>query len=438
MQAIQVKHIGPLVDTGRVPITQVVLLIGEQSTGKSTFMKILCFCSWIEKQLMIDGKSKSDKHSALYNYTHYYRFWNDLKKFHHFNDDFFREDSYIKYEGQAVTIEMRGRRSNARITLAPNFAECKHNLKLCFLPSERNLLSSIQNIESLYRSKEVDVLFNYILEWKEACAGFDAKHPLDLVFAERMSYHYDVQKGDVLTLNDGQQKIKPYYASSGVQSALPIQLLATYLAEEVGKSARISPKEYLTNVLAGGKTVDKNQMVALMQDLMNRDGTMADLVEALSNSEEIFKQLQQRLTYKSFHLFIEELEQNLFPNAQFELIKLLVGLIAKKQEPGADYGSSIFLTTHSPYVLTALNVLMLAAEACERDAEKVIALGMQPYVLRPEAYSAYCIKDGRFEDMMDKEYHFIQGDYLDAISDEVDEYTYQFNQIIYGNTEGAA
>lgn len=96
MQAIQIKHIGPLVDTGRVPITQVVLLIGEQSTGKSTFMKILCFCSWIEKQLMIDGKSKSDKHSALYNYTHYYRFWNDLKKFHHFNDDFFREDSYIK------------------------------------------------------------------------------------------------------------------------------------------------------------------------------------------------------------------------------------------------------------------------------------------------------------------------------------------------------
>ena len=30
-----------------------MLLIGEQSTGKSTFMKILCFCCWLEKQVMI-------------------------------------------------------------------------------------------------------------------------------------------------------------------------------------------------------------------------------------------------------------------------------------------------------------------------------------------------------------------------------------------------
>lgn len=51
MQAIEIKNIGPLVDTGRVPITQVMLLVGEQSTGKSTFMKILCFCSWIESRL---------------------------------------------------------------------------------------------------------------------------------------------------------------------------------------------------------------------------------------------------------------------------------------------------------------------------------------------------------------------------------------------------
>ena len=104
----------------------------------------------------------------------------------------------------------------------------------------------------------------------------------------------------------------------------------------------------------------------------------------------------------------------------------------------ADYDSSIFLTTHSPYVLTALNVWMLAAEAYEKAAEKVEAMGLKPYVLPTGAYSAYCIKDGRFENIMDTEYHFIKGDFLDSISEEVDEYTYQLNQLIYGNTEGEA
>ena len=40
MQTIEIRNIGPLVETGNVPVSQVMLLIGEQSTGKSTFMKI--------------------------------------------------------------------------------------------------------------------------------------------------------------------------------------------------------------------------------------------------------------------------------------------------------------------------------------------------------------------------------------------------------------
>lgn len=43
MQTIEIRNIGPLAETGVVPVSQVMLLIGEQSTGKSTFMKILCF-----------------------------------------------------------------------------------------------------------------------------------------------------------------------------------------------------------------------------------------------------------------------------------------------------------------------------------------------------------------------------------------------------------
>lgn len=406
MQTIEIRNIGPLAETGVVPVSQVMLLIGEQSTGKSTFMKILCFCCWLEKQVMIGGDS------ILSRYTHYYRFWNELKKFHHFNDEFLSDSSYIKYDGSAIQIEMRGKKRNAKIVRKPKFAEIRHNLKISFLPSERNLLSSIQNIENLYRSKDVDMLFNYILEWGEARLQFNVLHPLDLVFVDKMKYHYDAKNGDVLTLADGHSKIKPYYASSGVQSALPVQVLATYLAGEVGTSAKISPVEYLKQLDLTDSKIDIKVMTSVLKNIQNRS------------------------SYKSFHMFIEELEQNLFPKAQFELVKMLVGLLKKMEQKSTGYTSMVFLTTHSPYVLTALNVMMLASAAYEMSPDKVNDLGLEDYVLPKGAYSAYCIKDGRFENIVDEEYGFIKGDFLDSVSEQVDNYTFELNSIIYGNTEG--
>lgn len=433
MQTIEIRNIGPLKETGVVPVSQVMLLIGEQSTGKSTFMKILCFCCWLEKQVMIGGDS------ILSRYTHYYRFWNELKKFHHFNDDFLSDSSYIKYDGSAIQIEMRGKKRNAKIVRKPKFAEIKHNLKISFLPSERNLLSSIQNIENLYRSKDVDMLFNYILEWGEARLQFDESHPLDLVFVDKMKYHYEAKKGDMLTLADGHSNIKPYYASSGVQSALPIQVLATYLAGEVGTSAKISPVEYLKqlNLLTDSK-VDVKILSAVLNEMLRNENTSKPNknIEVPASVEYVLNNLLNRSSYRSFHLFVEELEQNLFPIAQFELVKMLVGLLKQTDKKDTGYKSTVFLTTHSPYVLTALNVMMLASAAYEMSPDKVNDLGLEDYVLPKGAYSAYCIKDGRFENIVDEEYGFIKGDFLDSVSELVDNYTFELNSIIYGNTEG--
>lgn len=431
MQTIEIRKIGPLVETGIVPVSQVMLLIGEQSTGKSTFMKILCFCCWLEKQVMIGGDSIVSK------YTHYYRFWSELKKFHHFNDEFLSDSSYIKYEGSAIQIEMRGKKRNAKIVRKPNFAEIRHNLKISFLPSERNLLSSIQNIENLYRSKDVDMLFNYILEWGEARSQFNVVHPLDLVFVEKMKYHYDAKNGDILTLADGHSKIKPYYASSGVQSALPIQVLATYLAREVGTSAKISPVEYLKQLDLTDSKIDIKVLTSVLSVMLKNGGVSKNekLSDISPSFDTVFKNLQNRSSYRSFHMFIEELEQNLFPKAQFELVKMLVGLLKQMNKKDTGYKSSVFLTTHSPYVLTALNVMMLVSAAYELSSDKVSDLGLEDYVLPKGAYSAYYIKDGRFESIVDEEYGFIKGDFLDSVSELVDNYTFELNSIIYGNAE---
>ena len=336
-----------------------------------------------------------------------------------------------------AALELYVKKRNAKIVRKPNFAEIRHNLKISFLPSERNLLSSIQNIENLYRSKDVDMLFNYILEWGEARSQFNVVHPLDLVFVEKMKYHYDAKNGDILTLADGHSKIKPYYASSGVQSALPIQVLATYLAREVGTSAKISPVEYLKQLDLTDSKIDIKVLTSVLSEMLKNGGVSKNekLSDISPSFDTVFKNLQNRSSYRSFHMFIEELEQNLFPKAQFELVKMLVGLLKQMNKKDTGYKSSVFLTTHSPYVLTALNVMMLVSAAYELSSDKVSDLGLEDYVLPKGAYSAYCIKDGRFESIVDEEYGFIKGDFLDSVSELVDNYTFELNSIIYGNAE---
>lgn len=51
---------------------------------------------------------------------------------------------------------------------------------------------------------------------------------------------------------------------------------------------------------------------------------------------------QNRSSYQSFHMFVEELEQNLFPKAQFELVKLLVGLLKQMEKKPTGYKSTVF------------------------------------------------------------------------------------------------
>ena len=64
MATIEIKNIGPLADTGILSLTPVMLFIGKQSTGKSTLMKIICFCRWIEKQVMVGDENFISKYTV--------------------------------------------------------------------------------------------------------------------------------------------------------------------------------------------------------------------------------------------------------------------------------------------------------------------------------------------------------------------------------------
>ena len=131
MASIRIKNIGPLKDTGVVTLTHIMLVIGEQSTGKSTFLKIVSFCRWLEKKAMLGEKMDEPRRM--------------LQEFHNLSNEYFSEDSFFEYKSEAVTIVLQG--FSIKLTPTKRLEKVRHNTKLSYIPAERNLLSVIPRIE---------------------------------------------------------------------------------------------------------------------------------------------------------------------------------------------------------------------------------------------------------------------------------------------------
>lgn len=395
MPSIRIQNIGPLMDTGTVDIKSITLFIGKQGTGKSTLMKILCFCQWLEKRIASDLKEEEE--SVMYSFSHGGRFIAQLISFFRFNEEFFSPKSVIDYEGTSIRVHFNGEESHdVRIELVRN-PLVKYNSKLSFIPSERNLVTAIKNIQNSYLSSQRDMVFNFIFEWAEFKESFSSTNPLQLAVVTDMDYYFDKTRGELVKLNHPHSgdlaPFSPFYASSGVQSALPMEVMVSAITDSVGSKVKVS-QAYL----------------ALL-------GLQMDQVSVYS-AEEISKKL---LTYQSAHLFVEEPEQNLFPESQMRVIKEFVSSIKKADLKSPDFASSLVMTTHSPYILSAINLLMAASEAFEIDADKTSEIIPKDYILPKGSIAAYYLTENGFvENIVDSEVYMVSGIELDGVSQEVE------------------
>lgn len=410
MTSIRIKDIGPLIDTGIVEMKNVTLFIGAQSTGKSTLMKILCFCRWVEKRVMV-----SEERQTLYDYTHYNRFIRELSQFHRLDDTFFSESSEIEYHGDTLDIYLKGKK-NAKIAKNADFKARRCNAKLCFIPSERNFISAIKNADRAYRSNKIDVLFNYVFEWAETHGLFTPEHPKVLSFDNSIEYYYDAKhEKDTLRLNKGVDKreIEPFYASSGVQSALPLEVIVDHVVGQIGKPVDVSQK----------------WLMEFIRDYLLRQNSTDDFDIARMRENPLLGHI---LTYQYANLFIEEPEQNLFPKSQWDLLCHIVSKIKTAKPMGSAYTNALVLTTHSPYILSALNIMAKADKALQCDRQRTLDVMAEGTILPISSISAYRLEGGTAEHIINDETGMVDGNALDALSDEMEDLSSKLNDIIYG------
>ena len=128
---------------------------------------------------------------------------------------------------------------------------------------------------------------------------------------------------------------------------------------------------------------------------------------------------------------IEEPELNLYPTTQKKLVEYLI-------EKCTQGDNRLIITTHSPYILTALNNCIEASNVRKLHPEseaEVDKLVPRQYQIDYEDVMAYFVADGTAKPIMNEEYQIIDANALDDVSDELGAVFDKLIELKYQNQE---
>lgn len=122
-------------------------------------------------------------------------------------------------------------------------------------------------------------------------------------------------------------------------------------------------------------------------------------------------------------VYIEEPEAHLFPSAQSLLMDFLIGTMARGRE-----GRSLIITTHSPYIMSKINVFLKAGQLSRRKKrnEKINEVVPRECWIHENNFSALAMEDGELKNLLDGD-GLIDGSYLDSISEDI---SYEFSRLL--------
>lgn len=429
MAKLTINNIGPLKSIA-IDLNKINVFIGPQSVGKSTIAKLISFCNWLEKDCVLH---QSVDHISKDFIT------DNLITYHNFKG-YFTEKSALRYEGQAIDIELT--EDKISISKTGNFTTVGLS-KNAYIPSERNMLS-IPGILSIKMPN--NYLLEFIDDWQEIRSKYTGDDELGILNLGSSYFFNEKDGADMIHLSDGQD-IRFSQASSGLQSVTPLCVCIDYLTSwiylhEENRSAedrkryRDVLKETYAKILLG-QIGDDGMMEALkvIAKFKSSEDLLSDLTSianSIETGEKSFTDIPQNyqyliytlaqansLNYKLTHpastnLVIEEPEQNLFPETQVNLVYYILSKL--DHDGGRD---SLVLTTHSPYILYALNNCLLAYIASKENEEAVAEMSSVPKEawVNPSIVSVWELRDGIIsgEKTIQDEKGLVRGNYFDRV-----------------------
>lgn len=388
MSHLTIKNIGPIkwVD---IELNKVNIVMGPQSSGKSTINKIACYCAWVEKKVSLEQSFDFFLKEGV--------FLEELSRFHKLSG-YFRNDSEIEYSSDVISLIYKQTDSMPSFKWKNQF--CYQRIKLSYIPAERNIVSMISDWKEV--SLPNNNIRNFMTDWNNARKIFTTEAHAHLPFLD-VDYFYDGQKDiDYIQNKDG-STIQLMNASSGLQSIIPLFVLQVYFREWIYENEEprsIASKER------------DSKLIEMLIEVAIQGENKSWMLEKFKNYPNPF------LYTSSSHLFIEEPELNLFPSTQKELLYSLIQSVQQRDE------DQLILTTHSPYVLYALNNCMTGYLVEDNMPTKIQqSLASHNSWIDPALVSAWEIKEGKLIDIKTSRLGTFGDHYFNSVMNEVmDEY----------------
>ena len=401
MTTIKIRNIGPIKEVEEITLNRVNVFMGPQSSGKSTIAKIISYCTWLEKEM-------ATSHLAT-EYALTTRFKDELESFHKIKG-YFRADSYIRYQSDVVEIIWSGDRCYPKLINRLAYQRSK----IAYIPSERNMviLPEARRVE-LGSTNVRSFLFDWFTA-REKCTDLPI---LDL----GVNYRYvEAKEEDHIQGGEGDSAydILLSNASSGLQSLTPLLVMIEYLTKWIYEEERLSFEQeskrketafiLMREILLGRRP---NQLTSLsdQDDLKSFLNKLLDEKDpdATKLFNEYSKHITSLLKTHNSQFIIEEPEMNLFPETQRDLVYHLLNKCLERD------GNRLTITTHSHYILYALNNCMMAGLVYDKiDEELKERLKCGPYRVDSSYVSIYEIRDGVVKQIQ-REDGLIQDNYFD-------------------------
>lgn len=422
MTTIAIKNIGPIKEVATISLNKINVFMGPQSSGKSTIAKIISFCTWVEKDVATNQSLSEYEDNKTY-------FRERLESFHKIKG-YFNSDSYIRYKSEVIDIVWEN--EECSISWVDRYAYKRS--KIAYIPSERNMVILPEARKSEFGNTNIR---SFLFDWFETRKKYSDKNKLSVLNLGVNYYYVEGSEEDHIrgSNNDSEYDILLSSASSGLQSITPLIAIIEYLTKWIYDEDTISfeldeRRQRVNRILAEEKVLkpyyDKDYL-----PIEDRQDFTKSFNEKLHEKEE--KAVKYFEEYKTIsnslfkttnsQFIIEEPEQNLFPEAQRDLVYYFLQKCLDRE------GNRLTLTTHSPYVLYALNNCMMTGLVRDKMEENELSkLKCNQSKINPVDISIYEIREGVVRDTIQGKDGLISDNYFDQkMKDLMDDFYLMLN-----------
>ncbi|NEQ97687.1 MAG: ATP-binding protein [Cyanothece sp. SIO2G6] len=415
-----------------IEIKKINILIGPQASGKSICAKLLYYFKgfvWDILSVIDSGQTKRELDAG----------------FRHTFEEYFppsswgRQDFSLKYEVADISIEVSRKHAVSKNKLVIDYSDFfKTEIKKLRTAAKKiheNLSEGESNyyddFNKIHNSKQKikDLLLKSLIEISCREAAFD-----QFFIPAGRSFFVNLQS-NIFSILLNNNTLDPFLKKFGsiYEVIRDIHIKSRYKAQQGDNSLRDTQAEIsklIEKILCGKYTHEKGN-----DFLEIADGRKVSVASASSGQQEtlpltiILAMLPALGVFQGRTVYIEEPEAHLFPDAQRDIVELIATVFNSQSGQ-----FQFFITTHSPYVLTAFNNL-LQAGILYKDSEdsNVEVLGrLQKIISKHKSIdvsdlSAYALSDGKCKNIICPETKLIDAKMIDSVSDEL---AIQFDELL--------